>query len=614
MKLNNKGFAISTVMYMILILAVILITLTLSTLSSRKLILDKIRRETLNNIYDTNSISFKEAIDILKAEAINYASSNNITKQSIKISDLNSSIDSEILDAHELSNKYLTMVKNENTYDIYLGNSSKITDLSKKIKPFIDIYDYKIYGNSKQEIRSGKNLVDNIKLNSTNVANGKIETNNTGLTVKNSYATVAFAMSDLFEPNTTYYIHCEREYSTTRANATGRIANVGGIGVLLEYNKEDGSFTTGDELTGYLYFYGFVSEGTVEFKNLYIGKTPYTEYEPYWTSPSPEFPSEIQSVGDKTKNLFVDRAELYTRPSNYYILPIKLKQGVTYTMSSQLYGTAITSTTVVGIVKSGDQYSSFDGLQWTLHTGSREKYYTVTFTVDSTWTSPNLVIYVSSGTTVSQVFENYHIQLEEGSTATSYEPYGYKIPMTISNENSSIAANIYLNQPLRKIGDYVDYTDFKNGKVVRNINEIILDENSPWDLYTASNYKGFNAVNALSEKYLRAEGLSNQSNYVGYYYRSQYPNAIWVGVNNRYVYWVFQDDYDGTLEDSGLSNLKARLAITPLVIDYVSNTPTEEAETLSNVPEIGSYNRISVNPTLKPSKIEFTVIHKLKKL
>lgn len=51
MKLNNKGFAISTVMYMILVVAVVLITLTLTLLSSRKLVLDKIKNEALNNIY-----------------------------------------------------------------------------------------------------------------------------------------------------------------------------------------------------------------------------------------------------------------------------------------------------------------------------------------------------------------------------------------------------------------------------------------------------------------------------------------------------------------------------------------------------------------------------------
>ena len=51
MKLNNRGFAISSIMYIILVLAVVLIALTLSILSSRKLILDKLKNEALDNIY-----------------------------------------------------------------------------------------------------------------------------------------------------------------------------------------------------------------------------------------------------------------------------------------------------------------------------------------------------------------------------------------------------------------------------------------------------------------------------------------------------------------------------------------------------------------------------------
>ena len=58
MKLNNKGFAISTIMYMILIMAVILIVLTLTLLSNRKLILDKTKEEVKENIYSTSTLPY----------------------------------------------------------------------------------------------------------------------------------------------------------------------------------------------------------------------------------------------------------------------------------------------------------------------------------------------------------------------------------------------------------------------------------------------------------------------------------------------------------------------------------------------------------------------------
>ena len=54
------------------------------------------------------------------------------------------------------------------------------------------------------------------------------------------------------------------------------------------------------------------------------------------------------------------------------------------------------------------------------------------------------------------------IQIEKGSTATSYEPY------------KGETKHIYLDAPLRKIGDYADYIDYKNQKVFRQIE--VLDD------------------------------------------------------------------------------------------------------------------------------------------
>lgn len=57
------------------------------------------------------------------------------------------------------------------------------------------------------------------------------------------------------------------------------------------------------------------------------------------------------------------------------------------------------------------------------------------------------------------------LMLELGETATEYEPY--RVPVT---------ANIYLDEPLRKIGDYADYIDFKGQSVVRKVG--VLDNTS----------------------------------------------------------------------------------------------------------------------------------------
>ena len=87
-------------------------------------------------------------------------------------------------------------------------------------------------------------------------------------------------------------------------------------------------------------------------------------------------------------------------------------------------------------------------------------------------------------------------------TDTESEHYGkYKIPIIVRGENESdinYIEYIYLDKPLRKVGDSYDYVDFKNKKVVRNIKQEILSTTLPrfnfsssWDneLLTTFYYK-----------------------------------------------------------------------------------------------------------------------------
>lgn len=61
-------------------------------------------------------------------------------------------------------------------------------------------------------------------------------------------------------------------------------------------------------------------------------------------------------------------------------------------------------------------------------------------------------------------------------TDTTDSNYGkYKIPIKLTNENEeSEITNIYLVESLRKIGDSADYIDFKNQKIIRNVE--VLDD------------------------------------------------------------------------------------------------------------------------------------------
>ncbi len=65
------------------------------------------------------------------------------------------------------------------------------------------------------------------------------------------------------------------------------------------------------------------------------------------------------------------------------------------------------------------------------------------------------------------------VMIEEGTSATDYEPYGYKLPVTIKYKTGATIEdktyNVYLSEPLRKIDDVADYIDLTTGEIVRYI-------------------------------------------------------------------------------------------------------------------------------------------------
>ena len=71
LKLNNKGFAISTIMYIILVFALLLVIATMTMLSSRKLILDKTKKEVKKQL----EISYKK-LEYIESTGTQYIDTN----------------------------------------------------------------------------------------------------------------------------------------------------------------------------------------------------------------------------------------------------------------------------------------------------------------------------------------------------------------------------------------------------------------------------------------------------------------------------------------------------------------------------------------------------------
>lgn len=113
---------------------------------------------------------------------------------------------------------------------------------------------------------------------------------------------------------------------------------------------------------------------------------------------------------------------------------------------------------------SGNGINPNDGLGWIVQDGTILRSEIKT-------TNPYVTIYPPNETAVQKFLDRFEIQVEYGTTATSYEPYAEQF------------MQIVLNEPLRGIGEYKD-TIAKDG-VARRIKRIVFDENAPFKEYNA---------------------------------------------------------------------------------------------------------------------------------
>ena len=186
--------------------------------------------------------------------------------------------------------------------------------------------------------------------------------------------------------------------------------------------------------------------------------------------------SKFESVGDESKNLFneelllsnsnvtkvEDGYKIAAYPAQYVsstslVTHLKsiLKPNVTYTLSRKA-NISINSSGAILIKNSSGNLVS-------LSFGMNSK---ITFSLTQEQIDSINQVWLY-GSKDGSVIYNY-IQLEEGSESTDYTPYEkYKI---YGKVNGGII-NIYLDEPLRSLGEKADYIDFKNSKVVRYIEE-----------------------------------------------------------------------------------------------------------------------------------------------
>ena len=183
-----------------------------------------------------------------------------------------------------------------------------------------------------------------------------------------------------------------------------------------------------------------------------------------------------------------------------------------------------------------------------------------------------------------------------------YEPY-----------HEPITTNIYLDEPLRKVGDYADYVDFGNGKVVREVGVGDLTTVAdPWiGLVNTPNQNGYYAnyylTNTLADgKMSKGSNLRGYSNFLpcnttAIGWNKWNSEQVRFGQDNTAIYIITANqmatkaDLRGYISNNG--------EFTPYIY-YILETPTEQSISLPTIPTFKGTSIVSTDTTIQPSNAE----------
>lgn len=215
-------------------------------------------------------------------------------------------------------------------------------------------------------------------------------------------------------------------------------------------------------------------------------------------------------------------------------------------------------------------------------------------------------------------FELSNVMITEEGQDDTFEPYIE--PQT---------TNVYLNEPLRKIGDYADYIDFKGKKVVRNTFMRVYDgqpdTNNPFNQRDNEENWGDGSSNENFWQYTLSDTLPiiPKSGYTDY---KQMPICLQLSVKTGYftsteshstiekeLIWfsqagrgvrLFLSKSRAELGDGSISALKAYLKDNPISVLIATYEPYEEPIDCDLPILAGKTTVIDIDTSILPSDIK----------
>lgn len=295
-------------------------------------------------------------------------------------------------------------------------------------------------------------------------------------------------------------------------------------------------------------------------------------------TPSPTTPIQPQETGERTAQLFEDKIVACSIDANGNLIGnqsfdmyiAKVEQGVTYTASASITGGFYTTKPTIGS---------------TSYNGQRMAYASPTVTAPITG---YMTFRVNSGSNEPM--------FNEGSTALTYEPYGYKIPISSANTTTPV----YLGEveTTRRIGKYVFkgtenwYDVSTNGVYYTNVVKDLANKNN-----YSPKCSHFKLIPQTTNANL-TDGSFTSDNNVFFWFKETSITSL-----ADWKAWLAQQYANGT----------------PVCVWYVLATETTGiineplrkigyADTVSgiSIPTITGADSFDVETTLKPSEVDLT--------
>lgn len=323
-------------------------------------------------------------------------------------------------------------------------------------------------------------------------------------------------------------------------------------------------------------------------------------------TPSPDNPVEVQTVGD------------YDEESGKYVIPITVS-GI------NMFNVSDAQNTEKYTFSSGNDIGNYrinltEGKQYTLHmrkliSGNHQfsiyndgEYVTKvdsssmsTFKTFTAGRRVNLQIYLSgtngASNTVPLLSKYLELMIVEGTYTTVTMP-------EYEEGHTPVTTNIYLDEPLRKIGEYADHIDFKNKEVVRVIGKMegrnksnlfksyaSMPSVGEYSVYWTSQFSYAKSDTGLCDRFPYSTNKVSAGNHFTIEYTS---NRMYIAIDKNIV------------EASNDTQFQSWLRENNPIFYYVKKTETEESIALPYIRINKGTNIITVETGIQPMNIEIS--------